>query len=322
MSVEIAQERRIVAAGVVGACAAIAVSFSPELVAAAIGVAALPFLLRSALVRTGFLVVGGLATLQSGVDRLTADKVVYAVGVALAGLIATFRLLRRRSNGGFEPLDTLWPVVAALGAICILSAPVAWMHDVAASDWLRDVGIYALLALVPLFVSDLTAEVSDWRVIAGLFGPLAAASTVSFTLEWLYRRRILDFDASIGLPSFLFAAALFAFAVSAALLANVRRVRAVSLAVAVAVFGLLMSTGTRTTVVLLAALLPPWAHVEHETTPALAARHSRSARRAPHRWRCHGSSGDGDGWTGQRSSSRNPGDARRIPPRTRATSFG
>jgi O-antigen ligase len=255
------EERRIVAAAAVGVCAAVFVSLSPELVAAAIGVAALPFLLRSALVRAGFLVIGGFVTLQSGVDRITADKVVYASGVTLAAVIAMSLLLRRRGESGFEPLSTLWPLPVGVGTICLLSAPVAWTHDVAASDWLRDAGTYALLALVPLFVSDLTAEVFDRRMIAALFGPLAAASTLSFTLEWLYRRRILDFDASIGLPSFFFPAALFAFAMSAALLGQERQVRLVSLAVAVAVFGLLMSTGTRSTVVLLAAVLPPWIHL-------------------------------------------------------------
>ena len=243
--------------GVAAACAAALVSFAPAAVAAAVGIAALPFLPRSALARTGFLVVGGLMTLQSGVDRLTADKVVYLTGVACASAMAAISLYRRRGDRGFEPMRILWPLFAGFSVMCVVSAPVAWVNNVSPSDWLRDASSYALIALVPLFVSDLAAEVSDWRVIAGLFVPLAGMSTVSFALEFLHRRRVLDFDASFGLPSFLLPAALFAVVVSAAVLAHARAVRVASLAVALGVFGFLIGTGTRTTVLLLAAILPP-----------------------------------------------------------------
>ena len=95
---------------------AVVLAFSKETIAAVVGAAALPFLRRSALARSGFVVVGGLVTLHSGIDRLTADKVVYALGVTLAAGIATFRVVERsRGHGSRGPFAGcgLWPSASA-----------------------------------------------------------------------------------------------------------------------------------------------------------------------------------------------------------------
>jgi O-antigen ligase len=86
-------------------------------------------------------------------------------------------------------------------------------------------------------------------VVAGAIG------TLGFTAQWLSNRGIADLPEllSVGLPTILLAAMLFAFGISVLLHGDRRRLAWALLTAAV--LGMLLSTGTRTSFVLLAAPL-------------------------------------------------------------------
>jgi len=130
--------------------------------------------------------------------------------------------------------------------------------------WLRDIAPYLLFASAPVFALDAQAAMSraglaKLLVVAGSLGAIA------FSIHWLDRRGIADLQASsIGLASHFVAAALFVYGISAAL--HERRTR--WLALAAAILALLVVTGNRATLVLLAAPL----------AIALASRRRRASR--------------------------------------------
>jgi O-antigen ligase len=112
---------------------------------------------------------------------------------------------------------------------------------------------YLLFASAPIFALD--AQASFGR--RGLVALLVVAGTMAallFAVGWLERRNVSNLGlGSLGLASIIMPAALFSLTMSAALQGDLRRPR--WLILAGLILALLVSTGTRTTIVLLVAPL-------------------------------------------------------------------
>lgn len=212
---------------------------------------ALP-LLVSARARVLFVVFGVIFIFGTS-DELTMSKLAYLAGLGAAGvgaLVSLYTLTRTPAFAALRPL-----VYASIGlvALVVMSLPVAELQGAHLRDWLRDSSAYVMAAMVPLFALDAYAAFSKRAlerilVVAGLLGAL------SFAVNWLARRGIgtLGLDV-LGLPTTLLGASLFAYAMAALMQGGQRRV--FWLVTGVLTFALLISTGTRTTLVLLAAPL-------------------------------------------------------------------
>jgi O-antigen ligase len=154
----------------------------------------------------------------------------------------------------------------AMLALVFISLFVSRSHGVARVDWLRDVAPYLLFALAPLFAFDAQSAFSRKALVRLLVsaGLIAAAA---FATYWVEQRHIANLPfARFALASFLFPAALVAYAIATALQARRHRGRWVFLAVLG--FALLIATGTRST--LIVALAP--------IVAVFAARRERAAR--------------------------------------------
>jgi hypothetical protein len=216
----------------------------------AAGVLALPLLL-SPRVRVLFVLVGTLTVF--GPAELTAPKLLFLFGtaVAVAGAFAHARTLA--STPAYEVMNPLFKASFALFALVALSLPVALSNGVTRTDWLREAAPYVLLACAPFFAFDaLTAfGVRGLRRLIALVG---LAGGGAFMISWYVGRGLTSVVSdTFGLATFMLAAALFAFAVAMALDAERARLR--WLALGALVFAMIATTGTRSSVVLLAAPL-------------------------------------------------------------------
>jgi O-antigen ligase len=216
---------------------------------AAIGV--LP-LLVSARARVLFVVFGAIFAFGT-TDELTLSKLAYLMGLGAAGVGALVSLYTLTRTPAFAALRPLVYASVSLTVLVVMSLPVAQLQGASVRDWLRDSAAYVMAAMVPLFALDAYSAFSKRAlerilVVAGLLGAL------SFAVNWLARRGIgtLGLDV-LGLPTTLLAASLFAYAMSALMHGGQRRT--FWLVTGVLTFALLISTGTRTTLILLAAPL-------------------------------------------------------------------
>jgi O-antigen ligase len=208
-------------------------------------------LLVDARARILFLVFGGILTLQSS-ESLGLVKLAYLAGVVVSfgGALYAFSQSRDWFKRGLAM--PLLRVSVAVCALVMVSLLVAREHGVPRTDWLRDVAPYLLFALAPIFALDAQWAFSRSALIR-LFVGAGSLATASFTVHWLEQRRIAELPfSSFALSSFFVPAALFAYAIAAALDANHRRIRWLSLAALV--FSSLVVTGTRSTLIL--ALAP------------------------------------------------------------------
>jgi len=160
------------------------------------------FVWRQAAARMAFVVVGGLLVLVSNTNHLTAAKVVYFAGVALA-LISILRQrelyadLRQRSTS----IRTLAPMTLALGALIVLSLPVAHAQHTGPSPWLRDAATYGLVAAVPLFIWDFERNASPRlaRLAILLLAVGGVLSGLSLLVQWLGARGVTSTRMSLHL---------------------------------------------------------------------------------------------------------------------------
>jgi len=212
--------------------------------------------------RAVFLIAGGLLTLQSS-QELDLLKLAYLVGVGVAfgGALLQLRVARHAQSYQFA-MPLLRGSVVLIGLV-FLSFFVAHLNDTTTTTWLRGAAPYLLFALVPVFAVDVESSFSSraMKVVLVVGGVVAASS---FTIEWLERRNIAELPISrLAFPSFLLAAVLFAYGLSAGLRASSKRF--IWLVLASCVFTSLLLTGTRTTLVLLAAplgiALAGWRHL-------------------------------------------------------------
>ena len=211
--------------------------------------AALPLVL-SGRVRAFVFVFGSLAVFQSS-DELTGQKLAFffAVMIAFAAIIA--RLPELSKTPAYRDLTPMLRASIVLIALSAVSLLVATVNEVPQREWLRDVSPYILVASAPLFALDAQASFTERGlrrliVVGGVLGALA------FTVTWLTNRGIADLSfVPIGLPTMLLPAAVFAFAMSMFL--EGRSARLVWLGLGTVVLAMMVATGTRTSLLLLAA---------------------------------------------------------------------
>jgi O-antigen ligase len=198
--------------------------------------------------RIAFVLFGGMVALQSS-PTLDLTKVAYLVGIVLclAGALASIWRARRTA----EPrLATPWLMASgALAVLIAMSFLVARDNGTSNTAWIRDVAAYALFAAVPVFALDGQASASrkllvGMLVVAGLLGGL------SWAVEWLGRREILDLPLSrLVFPSGQLPSVLYLFAFASAL--TLGRRSALWTGLAGLTLGLFLLTGTRSSLLLL-----------------------------------------------------------------------
>jgi hypothetical protein len=235
---------------VVGALAAgCLAAVQPALVAlpAALILAVLLFL--SPRSRIPFLVFGGLLVFQSS-DQLTAQKMAFFMGAGIAVAGAFIRARDLSSRPAYYDVAPLFRASVAFVLLVCLSLPVALAHGTPPTAWLRDTAPYLLFAAAPLLAFDAHSAFSE-RALRGLLVAAGLAGCAAFAAHWLSRRGIVGIPSAFGLPTFLLGAALFSYAMAVVLEGERRRLRWLLLAAAVAAG--FLTTGTRSSAVLLAA---------------------------------------------------------------------
>lgn len=213
--------------------------------------ASLPLVL-SARVRVIVVVFGALTVFQSS-DELTTSKLLYLFGLGVAFGAVVFRLPRLVGSPAYHDLAPMLRSSVVTFGLVAVSLPVSMLNDVPQKAWLRDVAPYILVACAPLFALDAQASINA-RALRRLLVAGGTLGALAFTVTWLTNRGIADLGfIPVGLPTFLLAATAFAYGTSMFLHGDRRRFAWVVFTSLV--FAMLLSTGTRTTLVLLAAPL-------------------------------------------------------------------
>jgi O-antigen ligase len=174
------------------------------------------------------------------------------VGAAVAVAAAFARTQRLGRDTGVYEVEPLLKASVAIIAVVGVSLPVAMSNDTSFTAWLRDASPYVLFAVAPLLALDAYAGLST-TTLRRLLVAAGLAGTLAFTAEWMTRRGLVSIPDIIGLPTVLLGAALFSYAFAVVLEGNRRRLPWLALA-AVVLAGYL-STGSRSTVLLLVAPL-------------------------------------------------------------------
>ena len=209
-------------------------------------------LVLSARARLIVVVFGALTVFQSS-DELTAPKLLYlfALGISFGAVLV--RLPSLTGTSAFRDLGPLLRASVVTFALVIASLPVSMLNEVPQKSWLRDVAPYVLVACAPFFALDAQASmpVKTLRRMLVVGGTLGA---LGFTVRWLTNRQIADLSfIPVGLPTLLLASTVFAF--GAAVLLHGGRHRLAWAAFISLVFAMLLSTGTRAALALVAAPL-------------------------------------------------------------------
>jgi O-antigen ligase len=229
-----------------------AVAVKPAAALLPVALLAALLLLVDARARILFVVFGGLLTLQSS-SGLGSLKLLYLAGVLASVGGALFAFSRDTNTATRWLASPLLRASVAMSGLILVSYLVAKGNGVARVDWIRDVAPYVLFAVAPLFALDAQRAFSR-SALVGLLVVAGLVATASFSTHWLQHRSIAKLPFSqFALSSFLFPAALFAYAAAAALHEKRQRIR--WLALAALVFALLVITGTRSTLILAAAPL-------------------------------------------------------------------
>jgi hypothetical protein len=231
-------------------CCGAAIVYAPRLATfAAVGLLGV-WVLRSPKARLLVVLGGGLLALQSS-SQFGAVKAAYALGVLAAVIGAMLALSETSAGTTYTRLRPLLRASGVMGAVVILSLVPALTAGTSLTLWLRDAAPYMLFAAVPLLANDASHAYSrrGLTIILVITGLIASGS---FAIEWIGRRGLATLPISrIAFPSFLLAAAVFAFASSASL--HARRKRGWWLLLACVVFVMLILTATRSTITILAA---------------------------------------------------------------------
>lgn len=226
------------------------IAISPIVLAVASVVAVATLAIPSAAGRFAIVVVGGLFVMGSS-SQIDDPKVAYLAWVAASIALALATLSSQgEDRNGAARRRLLLASAAASGAVA-LALVVAFASETPIVDSIRDGAPYGLLAVAPLLALDgarsrLGTHMELLIVAVGL------VASAAFAVEFAGRRGIVDLPfASLALPSTLLAA--LAFAVSCAAILSRRPHRILWAAVATALLTLMLITGTRSTLVLLAA---------------------------------------------------------------------
>ena len=209
-------------------------------------------LVLSAKVRYVVVVFGALFVFQSS-DELTNTKLLYLYALGISFGAALVRLPTLSRTPAFRDLTPMFRASLILFAVIVISLPVSALNEVPQKMWLRDVAPYVMVASAPIFALDAQASLSG-RTLRRILVAAGAIGTLGFTAQWLSNRGIADLGfLAFGLPTILLAATVFAYGVSVLLHGDRRRLAWTLLTSAV--LAMLLTTGTRTAFVLLAAPL-------------------------------------------------------------------
>jgi O-antigen ligase len=209
-------------------------------------------LLASPRARLVFIVFGGLLIFQSS-QQLDSKKMAFLLGACIVLVGALVRSQRFMRSSVFADMRPLFLSSAAFAALLTVSLPVAKLSGVPTKDWLRDVAPYVLFACAPIFALDAATSLParTLRRLVAIAGFLGAAS---FATRWISHRGIANLKSeAVGLPTFLLGAAVFAYGMAIVLEGHRGRLR--WLVLTALILAMLVSTGTRSTAVLLAAPL-------------------------------------------------------------------
>lgn len=214
----------------------------------------LVLLFSNATFRFGFVTFGGLVVLQSS-QGLGSTKLIYMVGCAIAVGIAFVRTSHFRSRHLSPILLRLARMSLAWISLVAISFAISMANGTAVSSWLRDAIPYLLIAAVPYLAMDLAANsLGRPRSVSveWLFIVYGAVAVIGFSANWLERRGYVDLGLlNLLFSTFAFPAALLSYAT--AKYASSRSQMGLWAGMAGAIFTLMVLTGTRTSLVLLAA---------------------------------------------------------------------
>jgi len=245
----------LVIAVVAGIClaglfAVAAVIFMPVLAVAPLLLFLMGGLLINDRLRMAFVVFGGLLTLQTS-QEVTSIKLIYLAGVCVALAGATLQVLRFESE---VTVPLLRPLLAGSLLFLLLIAGsffIALAHDTDPTAWLRDSAPYFLFASVPIFALDLSQSRHRGSLVL-MFVLAGVLSAMSFTVSWLDRRHIAELAFTrLVLPSLLLPLATWCYAVAKVVYGKGNQLGWI--AIVLLVPALLLATGGRSGLVLLAA---------------------------------------------------------------------
>jgi O-antigen ligase len=209
-------------------------------------------LMLSARVRFVVVVFGALAVFQSS-EELNSSKLLYLFALGISFGAALVRLPRLAGTPAFLDLRPLLRASVVTFALVVASLPVSVLNGVPQKAWLRDVAPYVMVACAPVFAIDAQASMSA-RTLQRLLVVGGTLGALGFTAQWLTNRAIADLSfVPVGLPTLLLASTVFAYGMAVLLHGDRRRLAWAALTALV--FAMLISTGTRTAFVLLAAPL-------------------------------------------------------------------
>ena len=208
-------------------------------------------IIRLATVRFLVVVVGGLIVLGSSSD-LSANKIVYAGLLVLCAAISCVRLVANPPAYAHHFRPLLW---VGLGLLSILF--LSYLASPAGSDlgtFGRQAIFYLLIVLGPLIGLDAGRDLAP-RFTYPLVGVLGVVAAIGFAFDWLDRRGVTALSSgrfilsSLMLPAFAFALALVMV-----FHAEKRIARILWLVPVVGIPIAMLVTGTRTNLIVFAAV--------------------------------------------------------------------
>jgi hypothetical protein len=192
-------------------------------------------------------VTGALVVLQSS-QSLDVTKVGFFTVAVLAVAWSVLHAFKTRDSDLVRDARPWLATSVIIAAILGLSLPVAIANATPVGTWIRDAAPYALVAAAPWLALDLGSAVSP-RVVTSAIAVVGSLATISFTINWVQRRHMVDLPIDrLVLSSFTLATAFFGLAVARSIWGE--RDRFAWAVAAAAVVGLLLASGTRTTLAL------------------------------------------------------------------------
>jgi hypothetical protein len=232
----------------------VGVAHQPLLLAVPVVPFALIGILFNSAFRVAFVTYGGLLVLQSS-DQLDAQKIVYLLGCVLVFSVSVTRTMQYSGKFLNWAVADLVKLSVSWVILVLVSFLVSAQNGANIMNWVRDIIPYLLVAAVPFLAIDSAIDAErggESKILKPLFLLYGGLSSVAFFVEWLVIRGFtsIPFENPI-FPTFMFSCVLFSYAVSRALSSGL--VSGWWAAVAAVIFIMFVLTGTRTSLVMLAA---------------------------------------------------------------------
>jgi len=209
------------------------------------------FIVRNSVIRFLFVVVGGLVVLGSSSD-LSANKIVYAGLLILCAAVSIGRLILSPPSYAhhFKPLIWFGLALLAILALSYLASPAG--ADLGTFG--RQAIFYLLIVLGPVIGLDAGRDIPP-RLTYPLVGVLGLVAAVGFAFDWLERRGVTALSSGrFILSSLLLPAFAFSLALVMVFHAEKRLARVLWLVPVVGIPIAMLVTGTRTNLIVFAAI--------------------------------------------------------------------